>query len=88
MSWQLQLPEPLLQFSDGHLHQVGNASSCNLYIVGLRFQTRAMANRTGGLTTITAHHHTVLYLVLVFLNHLEESVYAWLIVQVLVTVAG
>ena len=43
---------------------------------------------TDGLATEAAQHHAVLYLVLVFLYHLEECVDAYLLVDVFLAVAG
>ena len=39
-----------------------------------------MTVRADGLAAVAAHQHTILYLILVFLHHLEERVYAHLFV--------
>ena len=46
-----------------------------------------MAFRAGGLAPVTALQHAILYLVLVFLDHVEEGVYGHLVVYVLAIVA-
>lgn len=84
----LQVVEPVFQSDDGHLHQVRDAASANLHIVSLRLQTGAVTFRTGRLTTIAAQHHPVLDLILVLLHHLEESIDADLVVNVLMTFGG
>ena len=81
---QFQTVEPFLQSDDGHLHQVGDAPSTDLDVVGLRFQTCTMTHRTGGLAPVPTEHHTVLYLILVLRQHLEECVDAWLLLLPLI----
>ena len=66
--------EPFFEPDDGHLHQVGNASSAYFHVVGFWLQARSVTDGTRGLAAISAHHDPVLYLILVLLHHLEEAV--------------
>ena len=72
-----QFVEPFLQSDDRHLNKVGDASSANLHVISLGLQACAVTGGTVGLSPVTAQHHAVLYLVLVFLKHLEERVDTW-----------
>ena len=80
---QLQAVEPFLEVADGHLHEIGDAHAVDFHIFGFLFQTCAVTIRTDGLSAIAAHHHAILYLVLVLLDHVEESVDGYLLVDVL-----
>ena len=77
---QFELVEPLLQPENGQFDEVADASSANLHIIRLWLQTCSVAFRTGGLATIAAQHHPVLYLILVVLHHLEEVVDGYAVV--------
>ena len=77
---ELQVVEPFLEPDDRHLDQVGDASAVNLHILCFGFQTGAVTDGTGGLTSISGHHHPILDLVLIVLHHLEELVDAGLLI--------
>ena len=66
--------EPRLQLTDWHLHKFGDASSAHFHPRGLLLEFRSVTVGTHGLSSVAAHHHAILYLVLVFLHHLKESV--------------
>ena len=74
MTVEFQLIEPFLQSYNGHLYQVSDASATDLHVFCLRLEACTMTDGTVGLTPVTAQHHTVLDLVLVLLEHLEERV--------------
>ena len=78
----MQIPEPFQQVAYGHLYKVGYASPINLYPVGLLLKTSATTIRTRGASTIATQHHTILYLILVVFDHLEERVDANLVMNV------
>ena len=71
---QLQVVEKDFQFGDGQVYQLGDAASAHPYITGFGLQPGAVAFGAKGFTAITRQHYTVLYLVLVLLQHLEEGV--------------
>ena len=72
MRCQLKSPEPVLEGNHWHLYKVGDASSTNLHIFCLWLQTGTMTLGASCLTSVSGHHHTVLYLVLVLLYHVKE----------------
>ena len=74
MFTKLNIIEPFFEITDWHFNKVGNATSINLYPRSLFFKSCAVTGRTNSLTTIAAHHDTVLDFILILLNHLEERV--------------
>ena len=71
---ECQVVKPFLESDNGHLHQIGDASSVYLDVFCFRFQAGAVTLRTGCLASITCLHHAVLNLILILLEHLEELV--------------
>ena len=83
---ELEVCEPFFQVHHGHLHQFGYAHAAYLHPCCLLLESGAMAQGADRLATIAALQHAVLYLVLVFLDHLEERVDAHPIAYVAVAV--
>ena len=81
---EFQSVEPLLESHDRHLHQIGDASSTDLHIVGFGLQPCTMTFRTERLSPVAGKHHAVLDLILVLLHHLEELVDTRLLLRALV----
>ena len=71
---KLKSSKPLLQVGDRHLHQLRNRGTAHLYIFTLLAKPRPVTLGTTGLASVTCQHNTILYLVLVLLDHLEKSV--------------
>ena len=71
---EFQFLEPFAQVHNRHFNQFGDALSANLYIVGFLLESGTMAVGTNRLSTESAQHHAVLYLVLVLLYHSEELI--------------
>ena len=74
MRVQLQVVEEELQLSDGQIYQFGDVASSHAYVVCFGFQAGTVAFGAERLSAVACQHHTVLYLVLIFLHHLEEGV--------------
>ena len=74
MGAELQVPEPFAQIGDRHSDEFRDTLFSYLHICGLLAQTTAITFGTKSLSPVAGHHHAILYLVLVLLNHLEESV--------------
>ena len=71
---EAQFVKPFLQVLHRHVHEVRDAHSLYPDVVCLLFQSSAVAFRTYRSAAVSAEHHAVLYLVLVFFQHLEEVV--------------
>ena len=74
MRVQLQVVEEELQLGDGQIYQFRDVASSHAYVVRFGFQAGAVAFGAERLSAISCQHHAILYLVLVFLYHLEEGV--------------
>ena len=75
-SWAVSVKrvEEFLQFGDGQVYQIRNGPSAHFHISGFGTQARAVALGTDRFAPVACQHDAVLYLVLVFLQHLEEVV--------------
>ena len=71
---ECQRVEEFLQFGDGQVYQIRNGPSAHFHISGFGAQARAVALGTDRFAPVACQHDAVLYLVLVFLQHLEEVV--------------
>ena len=80
---EFEFVEELSEFRHRHIHQFGDGASAHFHVGGFFLQTCAVAHRAYGLSAETAQHHSVLYLVLVVAYHLEESVDAHRLMDVL-----
>ena len=57
-----------------HFNQVWYTSTAYFYIVCLFFQSGTVTSRADGFPAEPRHHYAILYLVLIFFNHIEKSV--------------
>ena len=71
---QRERVEEFLQFGDRQVYQFGNVLSTHADVSRFGFQTGAVAFRAKRLSAIACQHHTVLNLILILLEHLEEVV--------------
>ena len=85
---QFQLVEPLLQTYDRQLYEVGNAATTDLDVFCLGLQSCAVTFVTRRLSTITRQHDTILNLILILLQHLEEIIDGYAVVLVAGLIAG
>ena len=74
MRVEFQFVEPFLESYDWHLNQVRNTPPSDLHILGFWLQTGTVTFRTVRLTSIARQHHTILDLILILLQHLEELI--------------
>ena len=71
---ELEAVEPQLELVDRHLHEVGDGTIVDLHPRSFFPESRSVAFGAYRLATITAHHDTILDLVLVLLHHFKESI--------------
>ena len=76
MLGKLKPLEPFGKVGHWHLGKIRDGAPTYLYPLCLFFQAGSLAVWADSFATVAAHHHTILYLVLVFFYHLEKRVYA------------